>query len=143
MPSFELEFARGEGRIVYIQTLFEYQNNGTEGFVEFDGYFYADIGDESEYGVQSNDQTLIVWMRGDGYQKEGDPYTTYFDTLGQEVYEVTFTKREVVKDTSSYGPLEDSDGEEMNVCFFPTKRQRIFFTVQKVVEKVGVPVVFG
>ena len=56
---------------------------------------------------------------------------------------MTFTKREIVKDTSSYGPVEDSDGEEMNVCFFPTERQRIFFTVKKVVERVGVPVVFG
>ena len=51
---------------MYIQTLFDYQNDGTEGsegFLEFDGYFYADIGDETRYGVQSNDQTLITWMR--------------------------------------------------------------------------------
>lgn len=143
MPEFQLEVVRSsEGRTLYVQEVFDYQNDGSEGFIEFDGYFYADIGDETEYGVRADDQTLVVWMRGEGYQKEGEPYTTYFKSLGQEIYEVTFTKREIVKNTNQYSVIDDEDGDEMNVCFFPTNRQRIFFTVKKIIDKVGIPVVF-
>jgi hypothetical protein len=45
------------------------------------------------------------------------------------VYEIEIYKRILLKDTSVAGPVEDTDGVIMNVCFFPTMHQTLYFRV--------------
>jgi hypothetical protein len=113
----------------YIQELIDYNidNIKQEGHIQFNGYFYVD---DSEFPIN---MCFITQLREDMPSKTeilatGGIQQT-FNILETNMYHVEFYKRETIEDTSVTSVIEDEDGEEMNVCFFPTAQQKIYFRV--------------
>jgi hypothetical protein len=115
----------------YIQKLIDYSVNKDtkEGHIQFNGYYY----------VEDNDFPIIMPFITELHEdkpskKEIMPNGTTeytFETLETSFYHVEFYKRDTIIDTSVTSTIEDEDGEEMNVCFFPTAEQKIYFRVLK------------
>jgi hypothetical protein len=100
----EFLFLTGKGNTPYIQDLLEYKNDDKEGHITFNGYYYIEDSDLP--------RTLLML-----------PHHT------NPVYEIEIYKRALIKNTSVVGPVEDTDGSTMNVCFFPTMYQTLYFRV--------------
>lgn len=133
-------YANGhERRTPYIQELIKYVNDGTEGCIHFNGYYYVYDGTEDEFtkryqNVEENclPQRLLM----DVIVQESEPYHKYkcsswYRPVSHDQYEVEFYKREKIKCTDSISEIEDEDGEPMKVCFFPTDEQLLYFRVIK------------
>ena len=128
-----------ERRTPYIQELIEYENDGVEGCIHFDGYYYVYDGSEDEFikryqNVEEN--CLPQRMLMDVIVQEKEPYHRYKNsswarTVSHDQYEVEFYQRTKIKCTDQISEIEDEDGEPMNVCFFPTDEQRLYFRVIK------------
>jgi hypothetical protein len=110
----------------YIEKVYEYVNDGDKGYIEFDGYIYYDIGDENQY--TRNLSRCFFYVMDHIDTEKFCPF-----------YEVEFYRREIIKNTNAYSTIEEDDGTEMNVCFFPTDRQRVYFKVLREI-KLGEPV---
>lgn len=115
----------------YIQELIDYNIDSIkqEGHIQFNGYYYVD---DSEFPIN---MCFITQLREDMPSKTeilatGGIQQT-FNILETNMYHVEFYKRETIEDTSVTSVIEDEDGEEMNVCFFPTAQQKIYFRVLK------------
>ncbi len=50
-------------------------------------------------------------------------------TTEEHYYVVEIYKREIHKNTNSYSTINDEDGSEMHVCFFPTDEQTLHFKI--------------
>jgi hypothetical protein len=114
---------------VYIQELYHYECNETEGKFEFNGYYYVEDSDLPK------DHDLCYTRYGEDGEVE------------RNFYIVQIYKREEIEDTSVFTPtkkpdppteidtkpvnVDDDDDEEWwdGVCFFPTKRQVLYFRV--------------
>jgi len=107
-----------ESRIItYAQTVYQYINDGKNGFIEFNGYIYYNIGDETKYGKQLDKALLII------------------DGNKLDIFQVEFVKREIIKKTDEFSLVDDEDFGEMTVCFFPTDHQRVHFKVINEIKK--------
>ncbi len=107
-----------ESRIItYAQTIYEYINDGKNGSIEFNGYIYYNIGDETKYGKQLDKALLII------------------DDITVDIFQVEFVKRDIIKKTDKLSLVDDEDFGEMNVCFFPTDHQRVHFKVINEIKK--------
>jgi hypothetical protein len=107
-----------ESRIItYAETIYQYTNDGINGSIEFNGYIYYNIGEETKYGKQLDKALLII------------------DDVNISILEVEFVKRELIKKTDEYSLVDDEDFGEMNVCFFPTDHQRVHFKVIREIKK--------
>lgn len=133
-------YANGhERRTPYIQELIRYENDGVEGFIEFNGYYYVYDGTEDEYTKQTfryADDCLPQRMLMDVIVQEKEPYhryrnTSWFRPVSHDQYEVEFYKRTKIKCTDQISEIEDEEGEPMKVCFFPTDEQQLYFRVIK------------
>ena len=127
---------------LYIDKLYDYKNDGKEGFIDFDGYFYYSLpGDEppNEYDEgYSRFKPIKNALLGVSYYptEEGDlPERPEHERLTDTFWEIEFTRRELIKNTNSYSEIEDDDGETMSVCFFSTDHQRIHFKVLRELKK--------
>ena len=115
----------------YIQKLIDFNvdKNTKEGYIQFNGYYYTE---DSEFPV---DIHFITQLHEDKPSRKDilpDGTIQYtFETLETSFYHVQFYKRETIMDTSVVSTIEDEDGEEMNICFFPTAEQKIYFRVLK------------
>lgn len=68
------------------------------------------------------------------HQLEGMPYLTteyqfHYHYVRYEQYDIEIDDVENIEDTSHISTIHDEEGEEMNVCFMPTMRQRITFRI--------------
>jgi hypothetical protein len=142
----------------FIRELFSYRNDGSEGMIEFDGYYRINDGTnemyksckslpsreiffEQLYSDTPKYVTRPQWKYQvlenfvvepvDSNPPQEITYATY-DLLEQNVYLVEIYRREIVECTDQISTIEDEDGEPMRVCFSPTDRQRIYFRVLEV-----------
>jgi hypothetical protein len=54
---------------------------------------------------------------------------SYYTALENVRYVVEIYKKVIHENTDVISEIEDDDREKMNVCFFPTNRQTIYFRV--------------
>jgi hypothetical protein len=118
-------YAPAEVRTPYIQELLGISINPItlEGVIHFNGYYYIE-------DIDLPQKLRMTYRHTTGQNREVVEYL-YADV---EVY-----RREKGKATDSYSTIEDDDGEEMNVCFFPTAIQRLYFRVLEIFEDVRLP----
>lgn len=111
METLHIQFHRlKDGYAPYVLTLYSYKEEANETSVEFDGYLYAK---DEDFPVRC----IAVVIQTDSTQ----PHTSFHAII--EIY-----KRITIKDTSVYSEMDD-EGESMNVCFFPTQHQKIWFRI--------------
>ena len=125
----------------------EYFCDGKEGYIHFDGYYYVEnhappyLEDEA-LGARRYDvwlpQKLTMFVQlfeKEAYKAEiVDNMTTriYHKELECLQYIVEIYKKVIHENTDVISEIEEEDGEKMNVCFFQTNRQTIYFRVIEV-----------
>jgi len=125
---------------LYIGELFDYKVEGQSGYIEFDGYLYYDLGDETRYDRKLSRVLLMANETSkNGVQDPEDSSITRYECLSNHLYEVELTHREILKNTDKLSTVEEDDGTEMDVCFFPTNHQRIHFKILREILK-GEPI---
>ena len=158
MPKTELSFYT-HYRVPYIEELFSFSCDDKEGFIEFNGYYYVADEDDTyadQYQkkiptiehmnvlVLSDDPPTIinVPMNLPKPNDQSSPRSsiladmaatgtcqhTIYKQLSNDHYIIQIYKRDKIQDTSVFSTIDDGD-EELNVCFFPTHRQRLYFRV--------------
>ena len=85
------------------------------GFITFNGYFHL-----KEDRFSSTPYLMIVTTKN------------HIKPSAFHMYGIIFEKKETLKDTSVYGPMDDNEG--YSVCFFPTEKQQLIFKIVKVFE---------
>ena len=143
--SFHFQNMKEENRCVpYIreEEPVDYICDGKMGSICFDGYFYVedhappypdDAGKEPWECDRRRDwlpKTLYMTVNRtetEPYKVEGN--TSYYRTVEQYQYMIEVYKRIIHKSTDKYSEVEEDDGEIMNVCFFPTNKQTLYFRV--------------
>lgn len=139
---------------VYIQELNNYSIDLTnnEGTIEFNGYYYVndDDGDEEpkdgwSYNRRYN-ETLptillmdVIVMEGEAKPVAGESGSYRQEIISGDRYLVQVYKRDIIQNTDVISNEVDEDGEEMNICFFPTNLQRLYFHILKVVKGNEIP----
>jgi len=111
----------------------EYFCDGKEGYIHFDGYYYVEnhappyLEDEG-LGPRRYDvwlpQKLIMFVQL--FEKEA------YKELECLQYIVEVYKKVIHENTDVISDIDDGDGENMKVCFFPTNRQTIYFRVLEI-----------
>lgn len=111
----------------------EYFCDGKEGYIHFDGYYYVEnhappyLEDEG-LGRRRYDvwlpQKLIMFVQL--FEKEA------YKELECLQYIVEVYKKVIHENTDVISDIDDGDGENMKVCFFPTNRQTIYFRVLEI-----------
>ncbi len=132
--------AKRNCRYPYIKDLLNYSIDSTlnEGSVEFDGYYYVhDEEPANEYERRYSEvlPTKLI-MNVCVMDSEAKPVPGEVGAFRQELvsggeYLIEVYKREYIKNTDIISTIEDEDGEEMRVCFFPTDHQRLHFRILK------------
>lgn len=148
MPKQEVEFIHC-GRPPYIRELHSYTCDGSGGIIEFDGYYRLNDGEDDFYEhCKSLPSKELICTRllsdtprivprlypsplVDICASEPSEVQTClsYSILEQNTYLIEVYRRETIECTNQISRIEDEDGEEMNVCFFPTDRQRLYFRV--------------
>lgn len=108
----------------YVQELFELHLDASEGYIEFNGYYYAD---DSTFPrrylmlyARYSDATTI---------KEEKGYRTIYANQLEHTLAIEIYRREIIETTDVLSTIEDDDGESMDICFFPTNKQKLFFRI--------------
>jgi hypothetical protein len=105
------------GRVTpYMRKVFGYAIDGSEGTVEFDGHYYVSEPDSPRKG-RSLPKIEFLLVKKEGEERESDMYVV-------EVY-----RQEKLECTDVISTIDDDEGGEMSVCFFPTDHQRLYFRV--------------
>ena len=132
----------------------EYLCDGKEGCIHFNGYYYV----ENHSPPYLEDEVLERKDRPRRYDvclpqklkmitqlREKEPYKeevvdnvtkSYYKEIESLKYIVEIYKKEINEITDVISEIDDGDGEKLNVCFFPTNRQTIYFRViEKMIEE--------
>jgi hypothetical protein len=149
MPRHDLTFMNC-GRPPHIRELVSYACDGSEGIIEFDGYYYINDSSDSCYSTckslpakeilhvvsySDNPPQVRYEMQpsllpdADGTRPLVQVMHTKYEIIDDNFYLIEIYKRETIRCTNQISTIEDDDGEEMNVCFFPTDLQRLYFRV--------------
>jgi len=135
------------GKIPYIcdQEPIEYFCDGKEGYIHFDGYYYVE--NHAPPYLEIEDDALRprrydVWLpqkltmfaqlfEKEPYKVEGvdNVTTSCYKELECLQYIIEIYKKVIHENTDVISEIEDDEREKMNVCFFPTNRQTIYFRV--------------
>jgi hypothetical protein len=106
---------------IYIRDLFDIQINEKDGFIIFNGYYYAIFeGEEDELEYKESQEY---------YENKRPPEKHILHIIKKDsgkIYVVHFTKREEIEDTSQYWSDEEVGGR---ICLFPTLKQKIYFDI--------------
>lgn len=144
------------------ETTIQYECDGKEGVVSFDGYFRV----ENNAPPYPEDEALPMWERPTrysvwlpiklrlfmrrrgkepyGYKKEPSPFPSFmpwdveyplYHILEEHEYIVEVYKRVIHESTDRISTIEDEDGTPMRVCFNPTYRQTVYFRVLEDITK--------
>lgn len=125
----------------------DYFCDGKEGYIHFNGYYYV----ENHAPPYPEDEALEQWDRPRRHQEwlpqklimcmqlcEKEPYKvevvinatrSHYKELETLQCVVEIYKKVIHEKTDVLSEIDDSDGETMNICFFPTNRQTIYFRV--------------
>ncbi len=122
MEDLQIYFNNDQAPRPFINIVFNYENNGTEGILEFDGYYYVN---DSE--LEPNQS--VSYQRYQHSLPQELQMLVCKDCLLISAYEIEIYKREKIENTDKFSIVNEPDGSEMSVCFFPTDRQRIYFKV--------------
>jgi len=146
MQTREITFHRADtpSQLPYIhdESDTEYICDGKEGSITFDGYYYVEdtappYPDDEMYQPRCSQwlpQKVIMHV----HVRETEPceeeplengVRTFYKTLEQHFYNIEIYKRVIHECTDRISKVDDSDGEEMNICFFPTNKQTIYFRI--------------
>jgi hypothetical protein len=130
-------------------TQVEYKCDGKEGSIRFDGYYYV----EDHPPPYPEDDALERWERPRRWSEylpkhammymkrrskepckierlENGLGTRYeYTTFEEHAYIIEIYKRVIHEKTDRISEIEDDDGSSMDVCFFPTNNQTIYFRV--------------
>ena len=148
MPKQEVEFIHC-GRPPYIRELHSYTCDGSEGIIEFDGYYRLNDGEDDFYEhckSLPSKELICTRLLSDTPRIVPRLYPSHlvdicasdssevqtclsYSILEQNTHLIEVYRRETIECTNQISRIEDEDGEEMNVCFFPTDRQRLYFRV--------------
>ncbi len=109
----------------YIMRLFAYEVEGSEGMIEFDGHYYV-------YDANLPTKLLMSFSlrEKEGFKKEGHPNSIFYNVIRKADLLIEVHKREKIECTDRISKIEDWGGEEMDVCLFPTDRQKIYFNIK-------------
>jgi len=124
----------------------EYFCDGKEGYIHFDGYYYVEnhappyLEDEALGPRRYNawlPQKLVMFslvFEKEPYEVEVVDNVTksYYKEIESLKYIVEIYKKEINEITDVISEIDDGDGENLNVCFFPTNRQMIYFRVLEI-----------
>ncbi len=66
----------------------------------------------------------------EGFKKEGHPNSIFYNVIRKADLLIEVHKREKIECTNRISKIEDWGGEEMDVCLFPTDRQKIYFNIK-------------
>ena len=153
----EIQFAPmgdNEHRVPYIResdaTVYTFDGSG--GSITFDGYFYVEDGAPpypedaglKPWEVERHSEWLPKKLFMHVHLREKEPWKlevddermctrVFYNTIEDNAYVVEVYRREKHESTDQYREVADEDGEPMNVCFFSTMRQTIWFRVLEVV----------
>jgi hypothetical protein len=118
-------YAPTDVRRPYVQELLGLSINPItmEGVIHFNGYYYVE-------DIDLPQKLRMTYRHTAGPDREVVEYL-YAD--------VEVERREKGEPTDSYSTIDDGDGEEMNICFFPTAIQRLYFRVLEIFEDVRLP----
>ena len=124
------------------QTPIEYFCDGKEGYIHFDGYYYVEnhappypedeVVRQRRYG-EWLPQKVIMFTQ----LREKEPYKvevidnvtkTYYKEIENLQYIIEIYNRVIHENTDVISHIDDG-GELIDVCFFPTNRQTIYFRV--------------
>jgi len=134
-------------------TCIDYVCDGKEGYICFDGYYYV----EDHAPPYPEDEGLEAWNRPSRYSewlpkkvgmivhlRETEPSKTeiqengstrmFYTMLEDNAYSIEIYKRVIHEKTDRMSEIEE-DGEIMNVCFFPTNKQTLYFRVLDTLSK--------
>ena len=125
----------------------EYTFDGKEGSIYFDGYYYVEdhappYPEDDDIDICERERRHDEWLPKKAImfttlretepskvetREDGSIHTEY-NYLEKDMYMIEIYKREKDEVTNQYSDMGDEyDG--MKVCFFPTRKQRIFFRV--------------
>jgi len=124
-----------------------YKCDGKEGEIYFNGYYYV----EDHAPPYPEDEGLEVWVRSryeqylpkthmmfvSRYEKEPykiekieDRTINHYKKVEEHIYTIEIYKRVIHECTNEISQIEDGD-DLLDVCFFPTNKQTIYFRVLK------------
>jgi hypothetical protein len=112
----------------YVKEVFELNIQGTKGFLVFDGY----------HRVENHPPPYPEYDKWDTPYEEWfpQPLTMIVHETNREKKEIIDTRfticathKEIIENTDVYGKDVDTNGEEMNICFFPTDKQKLYFDI--------------
>lgn len=115
------------GLVPYIRECINFVNDGLNGSITFDGYYYEDDSNLPQ-------QMLMFYSK-----YEAEPYDqkdlsgvlhSYYNKLEELVCDIEITGRKIIENTDQYSN-EIDDGSEMRICFFPTNKQTLHFKILK------------
>lgn len=130
----------------YIQELidYKYDDETKQGQIKFNGYYYVDdatelpkvtfmhmvLNEDEPYKIEEVDESNTPFaLRMKEYGVTCGMCTRYYyNELDNRLYEIEFYKREKIENTDVISTIDD-DGGEMDVCFFPTDIQILYFRV--------------
>ena len=140
-------FFRGGHGTPYTSEIYAFECDGETGMLEFNGYYYVNDDNETRFRDSlPKEETISVQkhlpVEPRIYSSEGpsafkdsngtNPIVSFEVTeyrVDAYIYKILVERREKLYNTNEISTIEDDDGSEMNVCFFPTDRQRIYFRV--------------
>ncbi len=135
--------AKSNCRHPFIKDLFNYSIDLTlnEGTIEFDGYYYVEDKVPEKEWERRYSEVLptrllmdVIVMDAEAKPVPGKPGSYTQETISGNQYYIEVYKRDYIKNTDVTSTIEDDDGEEMRVCFFPTDHQRLHFRILKEVK---------
>jgi hypothetical protein len=141
----ELDFFNKTMLTPYIQELISYDLSGTEGCIHFNGYYYVINAEEHDPLYYRDPSSILpqkMYMLFKKHSKEpcriedvsGGWKRARYEMEEERFYYIECHKKVELENTSVYGPVLEENGVILNVCFFPTARQRLYFRVLKVLE---------
>jgi hypothetical protein len=112
----------------YVRDIYKLNLTDTTGFLTFNGYYYV----EDHPPPYPEDDALEPWRRPQRNSVYLPQYLMMNVHLDKQVttYEIKCIRREIHECTDEYG--EEIDG--MQVCFFPTNKQTIYFEILEKIE---------
>jgi hypothetical protein len=119
------EFFSKERRDPYIQQLIEFKITESESYIHFNGYYYV-MNEEFPKRIFFN--TIVREKEPYEEEKTIYGYEYKYKTIEDKFFEIEIYDRVKIKNTSSYDEV-DEDGHKINICYFPTHEQKIYFKV--------------
>ena len=128
----------------------EYLCDGKEGYIHFNGYYYVEnhappyLEDEAlerRNRPRRYDEWLPQKLKMFTQLREKDPFKvevvdnvtkSYYQELETLQYIIEVYQKVIHKNTDVVSEIDDDDGANAMVCFFPTNRQTIYFRVLEI-----------